>query len=163
MSKSFPSLLVLLMGLTIAACGNKDDDPGTVFQNAPANPDKAKLLQLVNQARSSATSCGSVVPALTWNDTLAVVGKKHSEDMAANDKLNHNGSDGSFVDDRIEREGYIPAFYAENLLKGGATEEEAIQAWLDSPAHCANIMDAKVTEMGVGTSGAYWTLVLASH
>ncbi|MBL7110644.1 MAG: hypothetical protein ISS19_01735 [Bacteroidales bacterium] len=42
-----------------------------------------------------------------------------------------------------------------------STEKAVIEAWLDSPGHCKNIMNDKVTELGVATSGAYWTQVFA--
>jgi uncharacterized protein YkwD len=149
------------------ACGGSDDDAPPVFENAPANPDKAMLEKLVNEARASGRDCGSTgqSPAgpLTWNDTLALVARKHSQDMAANDRLSHLGSDGSFVDERISATGFQWTLYAENLLKGGATEKAAIETWLQSEAHCKNIMNPGLREFGVGTSGPYWTMVLASH
>ena len=165
MTRFLPSFL-LFVGLLLAACGGKGDD-GSFFPDAPANPDKVKLVELVNEFRSKGQSCGgssfaATVP-VSWNDTLALVAKKHSEDMNKNNKLNHTGSDGSFVDDRITAEGYFFSFYAENLLKGGATEEEALKAWKESTAHCQNLMDPKINEIGVGTAGPYWTMVLASH
>jgi uncharacterized protein YkwD len=48
------------------------------------------------------------------------------------------------------------------LAVGVETEDEVIQMWLDSPGHCENIMNPDVLEMGVGTSGPYWTMVLAA-
>ncbi len=157
---------LLLTVLTLAACNKKGDD-STFFPDAPATPDKVKLVNLVNAFRSIGETCGgsslaAAVP-VTWNDTLATVALKHSEDMNANNKLNHTGSDGSFVDDRITASGYVYSYYAENLLKGGATEEEAIKAWQESTAHCKNLMDPKINEIGIGTAGPYWTMVLASH
>lgn len=158
--------ILLLSALIVAACGNKEDD-GAFFADAPANPDKVKLVELVNEFRSKGETCGSTsfvaANAVIWNDTLALVAKKHSEDMFANNKLNHTGTDGSHVNDRIEAAGYVWGNYAENLLKGGATEEEAVKAWRESTAHCENLMDPKITEIGVGTAGPYWTMVLASH
>ncbi|MBI1225491.1 MAG: CAP domain-containing protein [Bacteroidetes bacterium] len=157
---------LFVSGLLIAACGNKEDDTA-YFPDAPANPDKLKLVELVNEFRSKGETCGSkslgAAMPISWNDTLALVAKKHSEDMFANNKLNHTGTDGSKVNDRIEAAGYIWSNYAENLLKGGATEEEAIKAWQESTAHCENLMDPTITEIGIGTAGPYWTMVLASH
>ena len=167
MFKFFFPFLLIGFSLTFAACGGKEDDPIDIFENAPRNPDKALLLKLVNDARASGGKCGSasLSPAgpISWNDTLALVARKHSQDMAANDKLSHTGTDGSFVDERITREGYIWTFYAENLLKGGATEQDAIEIWLESEGHCKNLLNPNLEEMGVGTSGPYWTMVLASH
>jgi uncharacterized protein YkwD len=157
----FPFLL--LSGLFLVSCRGSDDEVKPVTPAGSRNPDKAKLLQLVNEARSNARSCGTPVPGVVWNDTLALVARKHSEDMATNDKLSHIGSDGSMLDDRLARYGYVWSDYAENVLKGVETEEAAIQLWLESPAHCENIMRPGVKQMGVGISGAYWTMVLASH
>ncbi|MCF8244501.1 MAG: CAP domain-containing protein [Saprospiraceae bacterium] len=165
MANKFTSAL-LLIGFILAACSDKGDDT-SFFPDAPATPDKVKLVNLVNAFRLKGETCGgssfSATVPVTWNDTLATVARKHSEDMNANNKLNHTGSDGSFVDDRITASGYVYSFYAENLLKGGATEEEAIKAWQESAAHCENLMDTKINEIGVGTAGPYWTMVLASH
>ncbi len=158
-------LLTLTLSVLFAACSAPEDDQLSFFEEAPASPDKAMLLKLVNDARSEGGKCGknSFAPAvaLSWNDTLALVARKHSEDMAALGRLSHTGSDGSFVDDRLDRHGYRWTFYAENLLKGSATEQQAIQLWLQSEGHCANILNPNLREIGVGTSGAYWTMVLA--
>ncbi len=156
-----------IVGLILAACSNKSDDTSSFFPDAPANPDKVKLVELVNEFRANGQRCGSknyasAVP-VTWNETLATVAKKHSLDMNANKKLSHTGTNGSLVDERITAEGYIYTFYAENLLKGGATEEEAMKAWRESASHCENLMDPNIKEIGVGTAGPYWTMVLASR
>jgi uncharacterized protein YkwD len=149
------------------SCGG-EDDTGTFFPDAPANPDQTKLLSLINAARASGYNCsGTKKPAvddLVWNETLAQVAKAHSEDMSKNNFFSHNGSNGSFPEDRVADAGYVATVSPlENLLKGGATEEEAISAWLNSKEHCVNLLDGDVTEMGVGTSGPYWTLVLSAR
>jgi uncharacterized protein YkwD len=165
MTKKLLSALLLLV-IAWTACNNKSTDD-TFFPDAPTNPDKDKLVELVNAIRATGQQCGSqkfgTAQAVTWNDTLAVVAKKHSEDMFANDKLSHTGTNGSFVDERIEAEGYVYSYYAENLLKGGETEEQAIKAWQESPAHCENLLDPNIREIGIATAGPYWTMVLASH
>lgn len=167
MSKFQLLIVFSAFALGLYACTGSDDDFPVIFENAPVNPDKAMLLQLVNQARAEGRNCGgnnlSDAPPLTWNDTLALVARKHSQDMAANDRLSHIGSDGSFVDERLTREGYTWTFYAENLLKGVSTEKAAIETWLESQAHCENIMNPKLRQFGVGTSGPYWTMVLAGR
>ncbi len=162
MSRLSLFLLFFIGGMTIASCGKEEKD-SNYFEQAPIVVDKIKMLQLVNEARSSASSCGAPVPSVVWNDTLALVAKRHSENMNANQKFSHSDADGTLVDIRLKKAGYQWSDYAENLLKGGASEEEAMQAWLKSAAHCNNIMRPGVREMGVGTSGIYWTMVLASH
>lgn len=160
-----PFCFLMLVCFSLFACKNGGDEG--YFEDAPANPDKVKLVELVNQFRANGENCGgtnlaATVP-VTWNDTLALVAKKHSEDMNKNNELSHVGTDGSKVDERIIAEGYVLGLYAENLLKGTATEEDAIAAWKNSTEHCKNLMSSNINEIGVGTAGPYWTMVLASH
>lgn len=166
---NFLYFLFLAASFTFAlpSCQVADDDTAVYFPDAPSNPDKFLLLKMLNEARAAGGKCGQTnyapAPALTWNDTLAQVARDHSQDMNANNRLSHRGANGSFVEDRIESAGYVWSFYAENLLKGGSTEAEAIRIWLESEGHCANIHNPNLKEVGVGTSGPYWTMVLASH
>lgn len=161
-------LFLLVFGLLSFSCS---DDESISFidslPNAPANPDKAKLLQLVNDARSTARTCDELlneaVPPLNWSNTLATVAQKHAEDMDAAKKLSHRGTNGSFLEDRLEAEGYIAVIWAENLAQGSPTEEDVVELWMNSPGHCENIMLPDVLEIGVGTSGAFWTMVLAAR
>ena len=54
----------------------------------------------------------------------------------------------------------------ENVATGQSTPEQVVAEWLDSPRHCANIMDADFTEMGVAVasnaSGVYWAQVFGA-
>lgn len=99
-----PNSILLYAALCCAlfACGKSSDDG--IFEDAPANPDKVKLVELVNQFRASGENCGGTNLAATvpvsWNDTLALAAKKHSVDMNNNKELSHEGTDGSMVDDR---------------------------------------------------------------
>lgn len=154
---------ILFLITSLSACS--DDDVKPNFTDAPTIPDKAKLLILVNNARSQARTCDvetlPAAPPVKWSEALARVAQKHSEDMDAAKHLSHIGTDGSFLEDRLEAEGYEATVWAENLAVGSPTEEDVVALWLDSPGHCENIMNAQVLEMGVGTSGPYWTMVLA--
>ena len=55
----------------------------------------------------------------------------------------------------------------ENIAFGQHTPQQAVASWLDSPGHCANIMNARFTEMGAAYGIAaekrsgivYWTQV----
>ena len=70
------------------------------------------------------------------------------------DRLDHT-LNGSTLDSRIEAEGYAGwTFLAENLWWGSVepslSPAEAVQQWLDSPAHRANMLNPTVNEIGVG-------------
>lgn len=83
--------------------------------------------------------------------------------------LSHTGSDGSTVSKRVEKLGYTWHSVGENISAGRETSEQVVLGWLESPGHCANIMNPTFTEIGAACSrnksttyGTYWTLVLAS-
>jgi len=134
---------------------------------------KQNMVEFINQARAEARTCGDehypAAPPVAWDDLLADAAMAHSTDMAENDFFSHTGSDGGSVSDRIVAAGYDYATYGENIYLGVNSSEEAVDGWLESPGHCANIMNPDVTEVGaaaaLGEDGdcgtLYWTLVLA--
>lgn len=133
----------------------------------------ALILKLVNEARSESRTCGSqLLPAvspLSSNDLLDVAAKQHSAAMAAHSFFDHEGQDGSTSAERIRRTGYHAGTSGENIAAGQLTPEEAVSGWLKSPGHCANIMRASFTEMGIGftantesKAGIYWVQVFGT-
>ena len=93
----------------------------------------------------------------------------HSMDMAKHDMLSHTGSDGSGVGERVEKIGYKWQSVGENISAGRETSVQVVLGWLESPAHCANMMNPDFTEIGAACFRnksskyrTYWTLVLAS-
>lgn len=133
---------------------------------APTEPTQLKLLILVNNVRAtgykSKTTYYPPTTPVTWNDTLATAAQKHSDYMNAKKKFSHTGINNSDPGKRIATEGYQWSTYGENIAVGYPTEEAVIQGWLESEGHCRNIMNPDVTEMGIATSGAYWTQVFAT-
>ena len=131
-----------------------------------------RVLELVNEARSHARRCGrtAFAPAgpLQRSPLLEGAALAHARDMAAHDYFEHAGRDGSTPSWRVTRQGYKWRVTGENLAAGITTPEEAVQGWLESPHHCANLMDPRFTEMGVAYAlnpasklGIYWTQVFA--
>ncbi len=133
----------------------------------------ARILALANQARAQGRHCGNTFfPAagpLRWNDTLARAAAGHSQDMATNNYFNHNSPSGTSPGMRVERVGYDYRATAENIAAGQMTPEAAMAAWISSPGHCVNLMNAEYTEMGAALAsnrasslGAYWTQVFGT-
>lgn len=155
----FPFLFAL-----IAAC-TKTNYPADVA-SAPATLDKTELTQLVNDARKKGCQCGNTwypsAPAVSWNDQLEKAALSHSRDMSVNNYFSHDGKDGSDAGDRITKAGYSWRTYGENIGVGYKTEQEVISAWLKSPGHCKNLMNASYKEIGAGKVGSYWTLNAAA-
>jgi uncharacterized protein YkwD len=134
---------------------------------------KQNVLALVNRARSESRQCGdreftSALP-LQYSDVLEQAARAHSEDMSALGAAQHEGSDGGKVAERVTVTGYLWEVVGENVSAGQNDAEQLVSGWLESPGHCANIMNPRFVHMGVafvthGESkyGVYWTQVFAA-
>ncbi|HBZ05376.1 MAG TPA: CAP domain-containing protein, partial [Massilia sp.] len=99
----------------------------------------------------------------------AQAAREHSSDMAAHRRFSHRGSDDSEVAQRATRVGYRWRHIGENIAAGQTSAQEAVAGWLESPGHCANLMNPDFSEMGAGYAisrarmpgFAYWTQVFA--
>lgn len=129
-----------------------------------------RVLALVNAARADRRRCGlkrfGAVPPLAASRALQAAAAAHAEDMARRGVMDHAGGDGSTPAERATRAGYAWRTVGENVATGQSTPEQVVEEWLDSPRHCANIMDADYTEMGVAVasnaSGVYWAQVFGA-
>ena len=126
------------------------------------------LLDAHNQARSVGRNCGSTFHAatapLTWDCALAEISDEHNRDMGDNNFFSHTGSDGLQIGNRATNAGYSWQTVGENIAAGQRSVDAVMQAWLDSPGHCVNIMRPQFKEMGsdlYNASGStyptYWT------
>jgi uncharacterized protein YkwD len=66
--------------------------------------------------------------------------------------FDHRGSDGSQPRDRVLRTGYKSQLTGENIALGPESAEEVVAGWLKSPGHCANIMEPRFRDIGVGVA-----------
>jgi uncharacterized protein YkwD len=142
--------------------------PVTLPAAAAAASVSRHILDLVNAARAAGRRCGMKyfppVAPLTLNSRLTDAALAHSREMARNGLLDHRGRDGSSPATRVERAGYgAHRIVGENIAAGAMTPAEVTDGWLDSPAHCENIMDRRFTQIGIAyaasvdTAGMYWT------
>jgi uncharacterized protein YkwD len=126
------------------------------------------MLDAVNQARATGRDCGTdfypAVAPLAWNTLLAVAAAGHSTDMANNNYFSHTGLDGRNPKDRIDATGYLGSYWGENIYAGGGDVAAAVNAWLNSAGHCANIMNSHFKDFGAACAhgassayGNYWT------
>lgn len=121
----------------------------------PTQPDATRaILDATNRARSVGRFCGNQsfppAPPLTASAALDQAARAHSSEMASLRYFSHQGRDGSQVGDRAKRAGYAWQQIGENIASGMRTPEEAVDGWIASPGHCANLMNARFTEMGSG-------------
>lgn len=127
-----------------------------------------KLLELLNQARSSARQCGgqafAAAPALAWSAELASVAEAHSRAMANGNFFSHLDRDGRTPGDRAELAGYEGRQVGENIAAGQGAAQKVVDGWLASPGHCANLMNAQFRDFGAAyavdpqsDAHIYWT------
>lgn len=144
---------------------------------APAAKDAANIsgevLRLVNNARAQARKCGArkfaAAPPLKSSALLDRAALKHAQDMTRHSLFEHQGSDGSTPAQRVAATGYRWRAVAENIAAGARDAKTVVQGWIDSPGHCANLMSAQYSEMGIAyavdpksDAGIYWAQVFAS-
>ena len=147
--------------------------PFTPPQAAQAGDVQARVLALVNEARARPRRCGAASFAaarpVRWSATLQEAAAGHAADMARHSYFSHTGRDGSNVDDRASRAGYAWLAIGENIAAGQMQADAAVQGWLNSPGHCANLMAPVYTDMGAAfavnnasSAGIYWVQVFGT-
>jgi uncharacterized protein YkwD len=104
---------------------------------------------------------------LAIHPQLMQAAQAHSADQAAQQRMSHTGSNGSTVADRVEAIGYVWSGIAENVAAGQPAATSVTDAWLGSPGHRANMLNASLVHVGVAvayspTGTPYWTMVLGA-
>jgi uncharacterized protein YkwD len=116
---------------------------GTSNCNYTTNPDYvAQLIDLINKARADVGRA-----ALTVNPLLSAAAQGHSLDMACNDFLEHSGSDGTWIGDRLLRAGYNSTYYLEVIAIG--LPGDAMNQWK---------IGAGYVFVRTSSYGGYWTV-----
>jgi len=89
------------------------------------------------------------LPALVKNTKLNRSASAKIDDMFSAQYFEHNSPDGKTAADLAKQFDYKFQIVGENLALGiFDTDKTLVQAWMDSPSHRANILNAKYTEMG---------------
>jgi uncharacterized protein YkwD len=103
-----------------------------------------ELFAAVNRARRA-----QGLPALKWNEALAVAAHRHAALMAQHGTSEHGFPGEPSLASRVTQAGAHFVWLSENVVQGSSVE--AIQAeFLRSPNHRANMMDADMDSVGVG-------------
>jgi hypothetical protein len=149
-------MLALLLGLLPWGMGRAQQDP---------------IVQLLSSVNGARIAAGLAPYAL--NSTLGASAQWHSNDMAANDFIDHAGSDGSTAKDRMAAAGY-PVYsggiLGTELIYGGVGgPEKPFEWWMNSSVHHDLILSTRYREIGIGMATraengrAYWTLHLGGR
>ncbi len=129
----------------------------------------------IDAQRAAGATCGAegsfpAAPPLTWNAALTQASLVHSDDMMALNFFSHTGSNGSSAGQRATAAGYVWQTWGENIAAGQPTANSVMDAWVASPGHCANLMNARFRDIGLAcvsggasnTYRTYWTMTLGT-
>ncbi len=132
----------------------------TPCQNTQLTPDEGNLpavtaatLCLVNQERARHNEM-----PLHQNGDLEAAADAHSEEMVSLDYFGHIAPNGLTPLARVQGTGYIPSSedgytIGENIAWGTlqlSTPQAIVSAWIASPEHLANILEAKYRDTAIG-------------
>ncbi len=107
----------------------------------------AVIVDLTNEERQDDALLG-----LRRSPTLDLAAKQKAEHMAKNEYFAHYSPDGVSPWHWFDVAGYHYVHAGENLAVHFTDSSDVVSAWMNSPAHRANIMNGKYTEIGVGTA-----------
>jgi uncharacterized protein YkwD len=109
-----------------------------------------EIFALINNERRTA----GLFP-LIWDDRLGAIARAHSRDMEANGFIAHVSPTTGDTENRARRAGLRFGLISENVGQEGGVRQ-AHHGFMNSPGHRANVLNPKVTHVGVG-------VVVVSH
>lgn len=110
--------------------------------------EEAQTVYLGNLARQD-----NGVPPLRWNNQLSQAARWFAWDSVENRPepyCGHQDTNGQWPSDRARIFGYLGGAGAENAFCGWVTPQQAIDGWMNSPGHRANLLDPNSREIGLG-------------
>ncbi|WP_017753597.1 SafA/ExsA family spore coat assembly protein [Calidifontibacillus oryziterrae] len=116
-----------------------------------------QVIQLTNQERAKYG-----LPALTANWELSRVARFKSADMRDRNYFSHTSPTYGSPFTMMKNFGIRYSAAAENIAAGQTTPQEVVNAWMKSAGHRQNILDSRMTHIGVGYAKGgsyrhYWT------
>jgi len=125
--------LVITIATTAPACAQSMDGFGR------------HLADLINRYREN-----QGLAPLTITQDLVTIATEHSTDMAVRRQLSHDG-----FNDRYNRTG--SRICVENVGRNYPTAEALLEGWRHSPDHHRNLLEPKVSRMGIAADARYVT------
>lgn len=124
--------------------------------SATLDSSESDLVAQVNAFRASRG-----LPTLVVSDTLTFAAKWMSTDMAVNNYFAHTSLDGRSPTQRMADAGYpaTQTWSGEDLAAGYTSAADALNGWINSPAHLAVLTNPNYHAIGVGRAygaGSQW-------
>lgn len=125
---------------------------------------EAQMLEAINAQRSAAG-----LRPLALDSTLVAIGRARVNDMVRLGYFSHYRPDGTLaLQSLLEEYGVAYSIAGENIARNNYAESEsvavAVQGFMNSPSHRANMLDGRYTHIGVGAvndgGGMYYYAVI---
>jgi len=107
------------------------------------NDSERQLFEALNRERAIQN-----LSALQWDDTLFKAARQHALRMANLNMLEHQLPNESNLEARLAEAGARFSLIAENIAVG-ANPQIIHSGWMDSPGHRKNILDLRLTSVGI--------------
>lgn len=130
--------ILLQVGFSIVAYTN----PGVL--GITANIDHKKIIELTNKEREE-----KGLAKVLENEALNNAARLKAENMLAENYWAHFAPSGKTPWDFILGAGYKFTFAGENLAKNFYNSEEVVAAWMASPTHRDNLLNANYQDIGI--------------
>ncbi len=137
-------LLLLLSPLLAGVAYTASDSP-------PPQPTVSQEMLTVYYGNLARRNNG--VPPLRWNAPMTEAARWFSWDSVENRTepyCGHQDTQGRWPSERVPLFGYKGSCGAENSYCGYMEPQDAIDGWMDSPGHRANLLDPNSREIGMG-------------
>ncbi|MBP3542673.1 MAG: hypothetical protein J6J86_00435 [Lachnospiraceae bacterium] len=132
-------------------------------ENAPVQPESsfaAQVIDLVNIERAR-----EGLKPLTYDAAIEQAALVRAKEIQTS--FSHTRPNGSSFSTALKEAGVNYRRAGENIAWGQRTPEEVVNAWMNSPSHRANIMNANYGRIGVGhltnaRGTSYWAQLFAN-
>lgn len=131
----------LFLILTLILPSLKTNFPGVL--GTSINVSVEQLLTLTNQERQK-----NNISPLVLNSKLTIAANNKAQNMLKEDYWAHVSPTGETPWDFIKQSGYSYVYAGENLARGFTTAKDAINAWMASPSHRANVLSDNYQDVG---------------
>ena len=116
----------------------------STFAISQSNPMEATLFESINHDRKT----HSLRP-LHWDDALAAAARKHAQEMAKREAVEHTFPSEPSLPSRATKAGARFISIAENVVRAG-NAKAAHTEFMNSSNHKANILDPDIDSIGIG-------------
>ncbi|PIC71701.1 hypothetical protein CSV77_00380 [Sporosarcina sp. P16b] len=126
--------------------------PSSTVQTEVDRAMERQTFELTNQLRE-----GHQLPLLSYNDKLATLSRKHSQEMIFRKYSSHDEGPGEVFADRLKDVGLTPSKAGENIAFNYIDAIETVHGWLNSPKHRDVLLNPNFTHTGIGVYNKYYT------